>query len=148
MKIADRIRMARRRAGLSQCRLAKQVGVVRSAVAQWERLGGPRPTSENMAKLACCCGVSYEWLATGRGQMVLSEDSEVMPVEIEFHLYAQCELERRLLTTFRSLQYPGNRGLVELLEALASGDNSSFDEPSGVSFNRPVALSHKIAGAA
>lgn len=136
--------MSRRRAGLSQSGLAKQIGVVRSAVAQWERRSGPRPTSVNMAKLARCCGVSYEWLATGRGPMALLEVSEVMPVEIEFHLYAQSELERRLLASFRSLRYPGNRGLVELLETLASEDDSVSDEPT-VSFGRSVVLSHKVA---
>lgn len=121
MKISDRIRVARRRAGLSQDGLAKQVGVVRSAVAQWERKGGARPTSSNMAKIACCCDVSYEWIATGRGAMALAAaDAEVLAVDIEFHLYAQCELERRLLTTFRDIGYPGNRGLVELLEALVT----------------------------
>lgn len=126
MKIADRIRLARRRAGFSQSGLAKQVGVVRSAVAQWERNGGARPMSSNMAKVACCCNVSYEWIATGRGPLTLSDEAEVLAVEIDFHLYAQSELERRLLTAFRDVSYPGNRGLVELLEALAGGGTVSL----------------------
>jgi len=126
VKLADRIRWARRRAGCSQSQLAKQVGVVRSAVAQWERDGGARPTSSNLAKVACCCSVSYEWIATGRGRVSLSDETEVLAVEIDLHLYAQSELERRLLEAFRGVGYPGNRGLVELLEALAGGGMASL----------------------
>lgn len=82
--------------------------------------------SSNMAKVACCCNVSYEWIATGRGPLTLSDEAEVLAVEIDFHLYAQSELERRLLTAFRDVSYPGNRGLVELLEALAGGGTVSL----------------------
>ena len=48
----NRIRQARRGAELSQSELANIVGVARSAVAQWERRDGAKPTTENMAKIA------------------------------------------------------------------------------------------------
>ena len=51
----NRIRQSRRSAAMSQSELAAIVGVARSAVAQWERQDGARPTTENMAKIALAC---------------------------------------------------------------------------------------------
>lgn len=119
METADRIRLVRRRTGMSQSKLATAVSVARSAVAQWERRGGPRPTNEHMAQIAICCNVSYEWLVTGRGTIgVDADDDAALAVDIELHLYAQDELEKRLLSAFREIRYPGNQGLVELIETL------------------------------
>ena len=63
----NRIRQARRGAEMSQSELAAAVGVARSAVAQWERKDGAKPTTDNMSKIAMATAVSFEWLATGRG---------------------------------------------------------------------------------
>ena len=41
----NRIRQSRRTAAMSQSELAAIVGVARSAVAQWERQDGARPTT-------------------------------------------------------------------------------------------------------
>lgn len=54
---------------LTQEQLALEIGVTRSAVANWE--GGLEPTLGNLIAIAVRCGVSIEWLATGRGAMVL-----------------------------------------------------------------------------
>jgi DNA-binding XRE family transcriptional regulator len=71
---ANRIRQARRHAGKTQGGLAAAVGVHRSAVAQWEKPGGPHPTVENLARISISTGTSFEWLATGRGRMVYASD--------------------------------------------------------------------------
>ena len=70
----NRIRQARRHGNLSQQALAERVGVHRSAVAQWEQPGGSHPTMENLARIAISTGVSFEWLATGRGRMQFVSD--------------------------------------------------------------------------
>jgi transcriptional regulator with XRE-family HTH domain len=104
---------------MSQTQLAATVAVARSAVAQWEQLNGPRPTNSHMAKIAVCCNVSYEWLTTGRGAIIAdTDDPGTMALDIELHLYARDDLEKRLLNCFRELEYPGNQGLVELVETL------------------------------
>ena len=119
MDTSDRIRLARRRGGMSQTQLAAAVSVARSAVAQWEQLNGPRPTNAHMAQIAVCCNVCYEWLATGRGQIIAdAKDPGAMALDIELHLYARDDIEKRLLKCFRELEYPGNQGLVELMETL------------------------------
>lgn len=63
----DRFRSARQTAGLSQAQVAKELGVARSAVAQWEREGGTYPNVRNLAEAAKLLRVRFEWLATGRG---------------------------------------------------------------------------------
>jgi len=120
-QLFNRIRQARRGATLSQLELAGMVGVARSAVAQWERKDGARPTTENMAKIAMATSVSFEWLATGRGNRWLSGDttgSETPAMMLNF--YAQCGLEERLLVAFRSLPNPEQQPLVDFVEAITA----------------------------
>src|SRR5690242_7819762 len=66
--IAERVRLARRWCGLSRKALAAHVGVSSSAAAQWEHPSGTMPSVENLARLAAITRVSFEWLATGRGE--------------------------------------------------------------------------------
>ena len=47
MKMQERIRRARRRAGLSQTGLAAAVDVRRSAVSNWESADGVLPSMQN-----------------------------------------------------------------------------------------------------
>ena len=63
----DRVRRTRRKAGLTQQDLALQVGVNRSAVAQWERPDGSRPSMQHLAGIALATQVPLDWLGTGRG---------------------------------------------------------------------------------
>ena len=113
--ISDRIRQIRRSASLSQADLARQIGVARSAVAQWEGRNGSRPTTQNMAKLALVASVNFEWLATGRG--CRWQDFEKAAAELD--RFAQDELEERLLAGFRRIGDRERGPLVEFLEKVA-----------------------------
>lgn len=115
MNKAERIRLARRRAGLSQQRLADQLGVKRSAVGNWEGGMNASPTSANLERLACILQVAHEWLATGRGEMKLPDHWHDVPV-------ADAELiespfERRLLKAWRGLPAKTRTLFLELVEA-------------------------------
>jgi transcriptional regulator with XRE-family HTH domain len=68
---SDRITYARKRMGLSQSQLAGMLGVSRGACGQWEQ-GVSLPSVAHMAELARIMEVSFEWLATGRGDMGLA----------------------------------------------------------------------------
>lgn len=68
MMIGTRIRQARKELGLSQQALADLVGVNQSAISGWER-GDSDPTTDSMTAAAVALGVSFEWLATGRGEI-------------------------------------------------------------------------------
>lgn len=62
--IGDRIRHARKKAGLNQSDLAGRIGVSQPAVANWES-GVHDPRRVMLAKIADVLGVSPEWLASG-----------------------------------------------------------------------------------
>ena len=64
--IGARIRAARERAGLTQAGLAAQIGVTRSAVAQWET-GRSGQVGGNLTQIAAILGVGVEHLLLGAG---------------------------------------------------------------------------------
>lgn len=103
MGIHDRIREARDQAGISQTELARLLGVTRSACSQWESSHGTAPRRERLEQLAQLLGVSFEWLATGRGGSgtaaveVPSETGNELPPDQQEML----ALYRRLPARFR-----------------------------------------------
>lgn len=109
----NRIRHARRLAGMTQARLADAIGVGASAVAQWELPNGTSPTAEHMERIATMCGVSFEWLATGRG-LAVSGVEETPAVEA-FQLAAD-EFEDRLLIAFRRIGRRKREAFVRWME--------------------------------
>lgn len=66
--IGDRIRQARKAAGINQAALAGRVGVTQPAVANWES-GVHDPRRLMLAKLADALSVPLEWLAEGARSM-------------------------------------------------------------------------------
>lgn len=64
MTIGERIGALRRAAGLSQERLAEQLGVSRQAIGKWEA-GASLPGVDNLQELARALGVSCDELITG-----------------------------------------------------------------------------------
>jgi transcriptional regulator with XRE-family HTH domain len=94
---ALRIREARRALGLTQDELARQVGVSRSAIAQWEtdRTGQVRA---NLARVASVLGVSVGYLIAG--------ESAVGLVTVE------TADERALLNLYRQIREPGRSELL------------------------------------
>ena len=114
MKLSTRIRTARTRAGMSQGELAEALGVSRSAVGNWESAKGRvSPTSERLSELALATGVSYEWLATGRGTPLAPIDG-IPAADAEF---VDDPIERRLLQAFRSGSDQFKQAILVVLEA-------------------------------
>jgi transcriptional regulator with XRE-family HTH domain len=112
-QLPDRLRQARRAARLSQAALGAQVGVCASAVAQWELPAGTSPRVEHLAMVACICGVTFEWLATGRGPSTIDGLRPLPPPEQE---PARDPVEQRLLSTFRRLRPRKRESFVRWLE--------------------------------
>lgn len=65
MKLADRLKAARKHAGLTQKALAERAGVEQPLISQIER--GVNLKSAHTARLARACGVDPYWLETGNG---------------------------------------------------------------------------------
>lgn len=118
MNLGMRIRTARIRAGLSQADLAQHIGVSRTAVANWESSKSrTRPSSGRLEAISHLAGVSWEWLATGRGSAAVSDDS-VLAADADL---VEDPIERRLLQLFRQGTDKYKRALMALLESQPAG---------------------------
>ncbi|MBB1086926.1 helix-turn-helix transcriptional regulator [Lysobacter sp. SG-8] len=115
----QRIRLARRNAGLSQAGLAQMVGVQRSAVSHWEGTQAKSPSASHLRAIALATSVQFEWLATGRGRMPLSEDIAMDSVAAVDAVLVEDPLELRLLAAFRESPALARAPLVEVVEQLA-----------------------------
>ncbi|QGW66344.1 helix-turn-helix domain-containing protein [Lysobacter soli] len=115
----QRIRLARRHAGLSQAALGAAVGVQRSAVGHWEAARGKFPSVAHLREIALVTGVQFEWLATGRGSMGLSADTALDSVAAADAVLVEDPLELRLLAAFRAAPTRSRAPLVEVVEQLA-----------------------------
>lgn len=60
--LADRLRKARLHAGLEQAELAREIGIGRSTIVNYEA-GRTRPSRPVLVSWAMRCGVSFEWLS-------------------------------------------------------------------------------------
>lgn len=111
--LGNRIRGARRIAGITQAELASMLRVSRSAVANWEGASGIWPASARLLSIATVTGVSYEWLATGRGMAM--DATEGLPA-VRGELIDDPQ-ELRMLRAFRGCRVPIRRALVDMAEA-------------------------------
>jgi transcriptional regulator with XRE-family HTH domain len=119
LTLTQRIRLSRRHGGISQSALAGHIGVHRSAVSHWESKKPKRPNIGHLLAIAVATGVQFEWLATGRGNMLVSEAASAatgVPVHAAMAEGAQ-ELE--LLRAFREAPLQSRPVLVELAQQLA-----------------------------
>ena len=66
MTFGDRVRLARRHAGMSGVELSKALGMARTAVGYWESTGRePRSLIAVAKEIARITGVSWVWLVSG-----------------------------------------------------------------------------------
>ena len=113
-----RIRRARVAKGLTQAELARRLGIQRSAVTQWERAGGTSPSLTHLASIACETGVTFEWLATGRGASRPGEgDFDIALVPDD---YARDELETRMLAALRRISGRRRETAVKVVELIGA----------------------------
>lgn len=118
MKLCMRIRKARRHAGFSQQTLADRLDVTRGAVANWE-CADAVPAAMRMGKIARATGVSFEWLATGRGTMLPDSPHEEPPTPAVDADFVEDPVERQLLEAFRMASLRVRRQAMETLKASA-----------------------------
>ena len=117
MKMQERIRRARRKAGLSQAALADLVKDRRSAVSNWESAKDVLPSMQNLVAIAQACRVSIEWLGTGRGGMT-SDPEALADIPTADAELVDAHEERELLAAFRNLPRRSQQLVMELTEAL------------------------------
>ena len=101
--IGTRISTIRRERGLTQDELADQVGVSRSAVAQWET-GRTGQVTGNLSRIADVLEVNVEYLVHGDDKRAAGEVLQGDELAL-LRLYRECEPDDRqmLLRTARRL---------------------------------------------
>ena len=80
--IGQRIKLARYRRNRSQKWLAIELGITQTSVSDWERSQNS-PSLENLVALSLLLDVSFEWLGTGRGSMLIGNpdiEYEAIPI--------------------------------------------------------------------
>ena len=137
MTLTQRIRLSRRHGGISQSTLADLVGVHRSAVSHWESVKPKRPNIGHLLAIAVACGVQFEWLATGRGAMLISEQAQLDSVATAKALMVEEEHELELLRAYRETSPQSRVVLVELAQQLAR-------QRLGHRVARPTTLMHAL----
>ncbi len=107
LTLADRIRMARRRASLTRSALAEACGVSVSAVGQWEHPSGTVPRPAHMVVIARLLDVSLQWLVSGKAESTRDANDDLSD-----------ECERRVVALWRASD---NASRALALALLASG---------------------------
>lgn len=77
MEFKDRLKAARKHAGLNQTELASRSGMTQTSISDLER--GKSQSSSFVAQIAQVCGVSPMWLASGEGSMLPQKTAEPAP---------------------------------------------------------------------
>jgi transcriptional regulator with XRE-family HTH domain len=117
--MADRIRLARRAAKMTQAKLAETTGVSPSAVAQWEHPNGTHPNLARLRKIAALTSAPFVWLALGEGPPFKSNVEEPAAALVP-SAFAQDLEEENLLREFRLLSPQAKHSVVCLVEELAT----------------------------
>lgn len=112
-KLYERIREARRLTGLTQETLAAELGISRSAVAQWEMSEGTAPSVDHLIAVARRSGLYFEYLATGRGEVSFGPPQLITEDEARYHPLN--DQQRELLAGFEQLLPRQRTGLLELI---------------------------------
>ena len=79
MSIGDRVRRARKKAGLTQKELGDAVGVKQATISGLEK--GDSRSSAYLVQIARVCGVNADWLATGNGEEIMKLNDTLRKVE-------------------------------------------------------------------
>lgn len=112
--VGTRIRQARLRKAMRQSDLAAALGVTRSAVANWESMGGPRPSLNNLARIALVTDSGFDWLATGRGV-----HSDELPALRDIDIVYEPD-ERALLQAYRSCHAAARAAVLQIVAIQAA----------------------------
>ncbi|WP_157964445.1 helix-turn-helix domain-containing protein [Ephemeroptericola cinctiostellae] len=79
-EIGKRIKDARQALNVKQKWLSANLGITATAVSKWES-GEQFPTLDKLSKIALLLNINFEWLATGRGEMVAPAQSVAPPTD-------------------------------------------------------------------
>jgi transcriptional regulator with XRE-family HTH domain len=128
LTLADRIRSARRVSSISRQSIAQALGISCNAVAQWEHPDGTIPTIDKLVGVARLTRVSFEWLATGDGDMFPGDSRPAFTLEV----FAQDADEELLLAAWRRLKPHLRSALKEIICATSGTVLARAREDAGI----------------
>jgi transcriptional regulator with XRE-family HTH domain len=110
-QIADRLKEARKLAGLSQGQVAKILGLHRPSVSEMEA-GNRRVSADELARLAEIYDISVAWLLGETPEMIDARDPRLELAARELSKLKPDDLERllKLLAAMRSDSIPNAEG--------------------------------------
>lgn len=116
MKYGERLKTARKHAGLSQAALAERAGISQPTVHYLEDVANDAQGSEHTTRLARACGISADWLSDEIGEMIpINEVSEPM---------------RHLMTRLSTMTEREQYRIVRMVDAFADDATANdCDEP-------------------
>jgi transcriptional regulator with XRE-family HTH domain len=118
MSLASRIRRARTLRAMSQSELARKLKVHRSCVGHWEGVHNSSPGHARLVGVAKVLGVSFEWLATGRGALKLGHDP-ADDIPAAFGKLVDDPDTLRMLRAWELIPSRSRGALLEIAEQLA-----------------------------
>ncbi len=98
MSLSERLSLALKRSGITQADLARACGVKPPSVHGWLSGKAKFLRGENLLRAAAALGVNQEWLATGDGQMFITESPDSYATLIRnlqlmgLHIYSNSEI--------------------------------------------------------
>jgi SOS-response transcriptional repressor LexA len=81
INLGDRIRIARKRAGLTQEKLAEKIGITYPTMNKYER-GHRIPSAELLARIAKILGCDPGWLLSGEGSSIEAQPVPALPTPV------------------------------------------------------------------
>ncbi len=109
MNLTTRILRSRKEKKLSQQALADLIGVSRSALAQWETEMSS-PSLENLRKMAEILNISFEWLATGRGNQNLTPMADTI---------CDTKVDGEIINQLNRMSTKKKRAILSVMRAMA-----------------------------
>ena len=109
MNLTTRILRSRKDKKLSQQALAGLIGVSRSALAQWETEMSS-PSLGNLRKMAEVLDVSFEWLATGRGNQFLATSTDTVDDN---------QVDDEIIRNLTAMNVKKKRAILNIMKAMA-----------------------------
>ncbi|WP_422133991.1 helix-turn-helix domain-containing protein [Endozoicomonas sp. ALD040] len=108
MNLTTRILRSRKEKRYSQQVLADLIGVSRSALAQWETEMSS-PSLENLRKMAELLEVSFEWLATGRGNQYLTSPADTI---------CDTQVDDEIIRSLNRMNLKKKRAILNVMRAM------------------------------
>lgn len=122
MSFSDRLREARKKAGLTQMQIAEKLGITAQSYSQYET-GKRRPKSDTISKIADALNVGYSYTKDGEPYFYSFVDTVPDPEYSDNEKFNRAQYEdaesiQRIITPYNNLNSIGQNKAIEQVELL------------------------------